>query len=103
MIIMSRNNTCTKLVNRKYFYILLVGIFFVLEVLNALRSISIGLKINQLQEERSRLMKENEALSSTLINFSSLSILESGADELGFVKPVHIFYIENDEFIARAK
>ena len=79
----------------------IIILFVVSSVYMAIQVATTGAKIAKLDTEKRSLQKENEEISNTLINSSSLSELGEKAEELGFTKPEAIMYIKGDKQVAK--
>lgn len=82
--------------------LVVVGIITVLSsIFMTIKVATSGAKLTMLEKEEKSLIKENETYKRQLVNSSSLSKLENASEDLGYVKPDNIIYIQKDEPVAK--
>ena len=90
------NNTSNKLT---YVWVV-VGIFIIGTVYFTIQVATSGSKLAQLERERMQLTKETQSLSSDLMQQTSLTQIGQRAEEMGFIKPDKIVYLQNQDSVA---
>jgi len=79
-----------------------VGIFIVFNIFFTIQISTSGAELSDLQDEKERLIEENQALEREIVKNSSLRNLEKDADTLGFIKPQKVIYITEEQVVAKA-
>lgn len=72
-----------------------------LSIYFAIETATSGSILTRLEQEEYALSRQNQELSSQIIEASSLIKLDQKANELGFVKPNHVLYISGKESVAQ--
>src|SRR3989344_1782134 len=85
---------------KKVFYWLFLVIVIVFHIFTSLKTVSHGGKISQLEKEKELYKNKNRALSSKLIETSSLIKLREESGNLGFVVPSRTLYINKEDSFA---
>lgn len=78
-----------------------LAFFVILNVYVAIQASASGVKISYFEVESRKVVQDNQALSSKLIELNSLKRLEGNAEGLGFIKPESIIYITGDAVVAQ--
>ncbi len=80
---------------------IILAVFALLNVYVAIQASASGAKISQLTADETTIARDNQSLSSKVIELNSLKRLEKDAESLGFVKPGNIIYITGDAAVAK--
>ena len=90
------------LINRKKLTWLALAVFVVLQVFFTIQTATSGAELATLETEREQLLKENRMLAGRLVQSTSLTEIQENTGELEFSKPKNLFYVNLDEFVAKA-
>jgi len=90
--------------NKKgYLYWFLLGLFISLTILFTVQTAASGAQIAEIERTKNSLIIENKLLESEVIGLSSLKKIEDNAEELGFIKPLKILYVNDGQDVAKAE
>ena len=78
------------------------GLVFLLTILFTIQTATSGAEFAEVESVKSNLITENKLLEGDVIKLSSLKKLEENAQELGYLKPLHIIYISDGYDVAKA-
>lgn len=88
--------------NRKPLIWFTLAIFVILQVFFTIQTATSGAQLASLETEEEKLLKENRLLAGKLVGSTSLVDIQKNTEELEFVKPTDVLYINAGEFVARA-
>lgn len=83
-----------------------IGVLFIISVVavvivTAIGVSSKGVELDAVEQEIADTKAQNKELSEKVIKGSSLISLYQKSDELGFVKPEHVLYLNHDTSVAQ--
>ncbi len=78
-----------------------VAVVAILTIYMAIQAASYGAKMKFIEDKIIKIDRENREISSQLVSGSSLGGFSEKAEELGFIKPTNILYIESLEPVAK--
>lgn len=98
-MIRQKQNQKTSLFGKTF--MLVTGIFFVaMIVFVTIQSVATTAEMAKIQKDEDNLTQQNSLLSEELVRLSSLNGVSSKAQELGFVKPEKVVYINKEVGVA---
>ena len=86
---------------RGTFWWLSLAVFVISVVVFTIETATSGARLAKLERQEKDLASENAELSTKLVGFSSLSLLEAKSQELGFGSPQKIIYIGREAGFAK--
>ena len=78
------------------------GLIFLLTILFTIQTATSGAEFAEIEGVKNKLITENKLLEGEVIRLDSLKNLEENAQELGYLKPLHIIYISDGYDVAKA-
>lgn len=86
---------------KKYVLFFILFAFLVFGVFLTIQTATSGAEIAKLESEEERLKEQNQTYKEDILDKSSLKITGEKAGELGFIKPLQIVYLTEEETVAK--
>jgi hypothetical protein len=78
-----------------------VILFFFGTILTTIQTVTMGATLAGLEEENAKLVEENEKINEKLFQSTSLTKISKEAEDLGYIKPSSIIYINSEVPVAK--